>query len=245
MSPGKTIAVVLGGLAALLVLLNAVVASGLGFGLEPEEVEARSLPNGTVGQVQPFSMPAEEAYVAIAERPLFAPDRRPPLVEDTALVDEGPVEEPVAPLDVRVRGILITDTVRVANVEPAGGGKPMRVREGEPLEGELADWTLRSVEPRRLVFVDPDGRESAVDLVTHTADLKAGPAPQGPSSAAAAREKLDPAVAGLIGAKPEEGAEQAGEEALSQEEKAAEIRRRIAERRAQLRAEAERRRAEE
>ncbi len=93
----------------------------------------------------------DAAYPAIAEHPLFAPDRRPwmpPPPPAPAPADNGP--GPLA--EYRLVGIVVSDGVRRALVKPARDGKTIVLSEGEQLDG----WTLREIAPRRLRFTAQD-----------------------------------------------------------------------------------------
>jgi len=105
----------------------------------------------------------------------------------------------------------------------------MRVREGANLEGELADWVLASVEPRKLSF--DGGNAGQVDLELQVNEQRIA-APAKPINTST---DVEPAAATPSSDDDDEASRAA---------RAEEIRRRVAERREQLREEAARRRAE-
>jgi len=175
------------------------------------------------------------AYSAIIERPVFFSDRRLPVVEAPADPEEGIAEEDeveeIEDLKAAVAGIVITPEMKLAMVADEQAGKTLVLREGMSLEGEQAAWKLETIEPRKVSFVSVDGRQTDLELQVHTSGLKAPAAASRPSeSQQQAPQEPEQAT--------REGEQQASDEARARAE---EIRRRVAERRAQLRAEAERR----
>ena len=156
-------------------------------------------------------------YPQAAQHPLFTQDRRPRAFlaagADAAVAGAGGGD-----LDFILTGTLITPSLRLAVLQPSAGGDAQRVREGEVPEG-AAGWRLIEVQPRRAVFEGSGGQM--------TLDLRTFGAPGAPPSAT-------PAEAGSnAAAQPPAGDDAAT--ATSVED----IRRRIEERRAQLRAQGE------
>lgn len=177
-----------------------------------------------------------ESYSAIIERPVFFSDRRLPVVEapgsEMDETEPEPVEiEQIEALKARVAGIVITPDLKLAMVADEQAGKTLVLREGMSLEGEQAAWRLDDIQARQVRFVSVDGRETDLELKVNTSGLTA---PSVTQRASAPAEVSDA---------DEAGAQQAGQDRASEEARARaeEIRRRVAERRAQLRAEAERR----
>ncbi len=182
-----------------------------------------------------------EQYSSIMERPVFFSDRRLPVVE---LADqEGPgdlevdpiEEEEVSDLRAGVAGIVITPEMKLAMVRDDEAGKTFVLREGMSLEGEQAAWMIETIQPREVSFVSVDGRRTGLELQVHTSGLTVE-TPR-PTSRLAQREtESEERPSEPEAASPE--AEEVSDEARARAE---EIRRRVAERRAELRAEAERR----
>ncbi|RFF29037.1 hypothetical protein [Wenzhouxiangella sediminis] len=178
------------------------------------------------------------AYSAIIERPVFFSDRQLPIVEapgdeEQMAVDEEEVEE-VQDLKAALAGVVITPEMKLAMVSDEQAGKTFVLREGMSLEGEQAAWKLDVIQARQVSFVSVDGRQTDLELQVNTAGLDA-PAP--PVSTSDASQQQDAQPQGQQAEQPADP-RQASEEARARAE---EIRRRVAERRAQLRAEAERR----
>jgi general secretion pathway protein N len=220
----------LAGCAGLLGVLVLAQMAGLGSGYSlPSDVDAQPLASEVdLHEVLP-PLPPFEHFAAIRDRPLFNPDRRPDLevVVDTDNGEESGQEEPPPPLDVAITGIIITPELRIAMVRPRGSSESVVLREGMPLPGELGAWTLSRVLPRRVLF--DGGAGTAPAEIELTVDKTVRSAPAAPVAGEA------PAVVA------------AGEEAQPSDvqSRAAEIRRRIEERRRQMREEAARLSAQE
>ena len=179
-------------------------------------------------------------YSAILEQPIFFSDRELPIVEApdepnaTEIVAQQE-EEPIQELEATVAGIVITPEMRLAMVTDKQAGKTLVLREGMSLEGGQAAWKLDAIESRQVSFVSVDGRETQLELKVNTSGLTVPPSAS--ASAAAEEPETQESTDPTESAEPAD-ARQASEEARARAE---EIRRRVAERRAQLRAEAERR----
>jgi general secretion pathway protein N len=206
------------------VLVWVLAQAGLGarYSLHPldaEQIEA--LPQPSLSRAESTLRPFAD-YASVGERPLFNPDRRPaPRTEDGAPEPE-PVPEQVE-LDVVLTSVVLAGDRRIAMVAQRDGGNPQAVRVGESLVGEQSSWRLQELAPRHAVFEGPRGR-SRVDL--RVFDGTGGQAPT-PTPATMADEVSPSAEA-------DPDAEQ------SPESRAEMIRRRIEERRRQMREEAAR-----
>lgn len=230
----KLIGFILAGGCLVLLALSGLLVSGLLTTMETTE-DVSPVPlasNDSAGVINTDPQSDAQGYGVIAQRPLFDPSRepRPPDVPNTGPGgddDDPPVAE-AEPLDVSVNGIIITPDLRLAIVTDNKTNTRMRVREGMPLEEDMAAWTLDSVEPRKLTFTDGDKKRSVVEM---NVDAEGAPAaaPATPPQADNGQRRNDDTT----------------EVEVARAEQAEEIRRRVAERRAQLRAEAERRRAEQ
>lgn len=182
-------------------------------------------------------------YSTIIERPLFFADRRLPVIEvaggdDTEVADEPePVTEVEIPeLEATVAGIIITPETRLAMITDNSSNETLVLREGMAMAGEKSAWKISTIRPRGVEFETDGGRTEALELEVETAALTTGAKPRRRTSQANASEQQQDA--------PDEQA--GGEDAEAKARaRAEEIRRRVAERRAQLRAEAERRSREQ
>lgn len=164
-------------------------------------------------------------YAEAASRPLFTRDRRPRGFLATA-PDAGGEAEPQT-LDLVLTGVLISPQVRLAIVQPSGGGEPQRVREGSAPDG-AAGWRLVQVEPRRAIF-EGGGGQAILELRTYGEAGAPAPARIEPAPAAPMDDAREAQAAA-------EAAADAAEPAQPDAARIEDIRRRIEARRAQLRA---------
>jgi general secretion pathway protein N len=170
-------------------------------------------------------------YLAVGDRPLFNPDRRPAPV---AIANT----EQQAPFNGVLTSVLITDTLRMAIFSEENGQVSKRVRLGDTVPA--TSWRLASLEPRRAVLEGPEGQR-VLDLRVFDGQGGAAPTPV----ATIVEDKPDspgaPAAAGQPGASnPPSLVEQASQASAESQRSAADqaqidaIRARIEARRAQL-----------
>ena len=226
--PGLVLACASGGL-LLLVLIMALlwrmpvsteitpdpVASG-----SPEQVVATFSEIGPLGQ-----------FSVVTDRPLFNPSRRPELIVDEG--DEGDLvieggEVANAP-DVKLTGVVITPEIKVVSLTPSGGGEPLVIAQGQPMQGEYNGWRIEDVSARNATLVARNGSRVDLALVVHDQKIIEPPKPKRP--AAESDEDME-------SVREEYDDDDDDDEPVSRAE---EIRQRIAERREQLRREAEER----
>lgn len=224
-----------------LVLLG-LVAFGLFGRANVEAIAPVRAPDSVIDQ--PVSRNPELAeldeYATIIERPVFFADRRLPVIE-IAGQNEDPVEEQPAPVETEipalgatVAGIIITPDTRLAMITDNSNNETLVLREGMAMAGDKSAWKIARIRPRGVEFETEGGRTEALALEVETAALQTGAPPR---RQAAQPDQLE---------QQEAAAEQTDGDAQAQAQaRAEEIRRRVAERRAQLRAEAERRAQEQ
>ena len=94
-------------------------------------------------------------YREIANRPLFTTDRRP---QAFTLQGNGDAAETRA-FDYVLTGVLITPNLRLATIQPPDGSETLRVRVGDAPEPQ-PDWRLVVLNERNAVFEGPDGRRT-------------------------------------------------------------------------------------
>ena len=216
----------------------------------------RILPSGEVAidardvDVPETGLEQFDSYRAITERPVFFADRRLPVVEvlEEAEEDDEPPppmaeEEDIEDLRAVIAGIVITPDLRLAMVRDEAANKTVMLREGMSLDGEQAAWRLERIEPRGVSFVSVDGRESGLELKINTAGLTAGSPGEIRTPASRRDSPEQDASETPAETRAAEGteAEEASPADADARARAEEVRRRVAERRAELRAEAERR----
>jgi len=240
-------------------LLSVMLLAGIGFvvllglaafllfgRLHVEAIEPTRTPDSVIDR--PVSQNPELAelneYATIVERPMFFADRQLPVIEVAGAGDGGEEEEPEAPaapveipeLEATVAGIIITPETKLAMITDNSSNETLVLREGMAMAGEKSAWKIARIRPRGVEFSTDGGRTEALELQVETAALKTGAQPRRQTAQNSPQEQQQEA--------PGEQAD--GEDAEAQARaRAEEIRRRVAERRAQLRAEAERRSREQ
>jgi hypothetical protein len=165
-------------------------------------------------------------YQVINEKPVFNESRQPMLAEldDELQEDDVTIEVKDAP-DVKLTGIVITPSARIASLTPSDGKiEAVMAYEGESLTGEFVGWRVAAVNPRTVVLESRDGQSLELDLQVHDVKIKEPPPIVVPAA-------ITQAQAGQAADTDEED-----NEPLSRAEQ---IRQRIAERREELRLEQE------
>ncbi|MFC1702660.1 hypothetical protein ACFL1J_08025 [Pseudomonadota bacterium] len=165
-------------------------------------------------------------YQVVNDKPVFNESRRPVIaeLEDGSGPDGDTIEVKDAP-DVRLTGVVITSSMKIASLTPADGNlETVMAHEGESLTGEFVGWQVTLVNPRNVVLESRDGQSLELDLQIHDTKIQEPPKPVKPQPAAQAASDQDTEAAGE------------DDEPLSRAEQ---IRQRIAERREELRLEQE------
>jgi hypothetical protein len=213
-----------GGAFVLISTLLAIVWS-LPVSVDNSSVETKQPPRGpeTVAthQIGPLS-----EYQMINERPVFNESRLPVVADitDADLISDLSIEASDAP-DVKLTGVIITPSVKIASLSLAKGDqRSIWAHEGEPMTGEFVGWQVRTVSPRKVILESLGGETLELELVVHDVKIKEPPKPP-------AEEKTEKAVAAAGGEVVDEDGQP-----LSRAEQ---IRQRIAERREELRREQE------
>ena len=166
-------------------------------------------------------------YQVINEKPVFNESRLPDIgaPEDDLQVDDTAIAIKDAPA-VKLTGVVITPDSRFASLTPEDKKiENVMAREGESLTGEFVGWRVAEVNPRLVVLESRDGQSLKLELQVHDMKIEEPP-PVAPSAQALATGDADAAEDG----EPMSRAEQ--------------IRQRIAERREELRREAEEQQSE-
>lgn len=207
-------------------------------------------------QPLPERLGALQQYAEPASRPLFTDDRRPQpfLIDPMADAGDG------GGFDFVLTSVLRTPALEMVILQSADGGRSVGVRVGEAVEG-LPAWSLASITARSAVFNGPDG-EMTLELRQFdgvggepptrmaVAPPAATPGVTGPASA------VDPAMPVAVGAPGQAPGASAGPGGVPAQdgspaaaggetaprtspEQVEEIRRRIEERRARLREQAQ------
>ncbi len=207
---------------ALLVWIAALL--GLGNQVAPTPSIAASVPLPRAKPASPERVGPLAKYVEAAARPLFTSDRRPRSFLATGADGEAAAGMQNQTLDFILTGVLISPQVRMAFLQPTGGGESVRVREGASPEG-ASGWRLVDVQPRRAIF-EGNGGESSLDLRVFG---EAGPFAKGMGAV----PNPVPVEAQADAAAPQ-GAAEAAPDQISEADRIESIRKRIEARRAQL-----------
>ncbi|MEZ5543717.1 MAG: hypothetical protein R3F10_00695 [Lysobacteraceae bacterium] len=228
---------------ALLFLISALAGLGGRYRLHPDDASlVPPLPQIDLSQAR-SPLETLDAYAQIGQRPLFNSDRRPvpPSVDPNATADSEPPPAP-EPLDVTLTSVVMTGAIKIAILTDNRNGTSQSVKVGDMLAGDASSWKLVELAPRKAVFEGPQGRSEA-DL--RVFDGSGGQAPT-PTAAAPAPDQGKP----QRGAPPPEQQPAAGNapspppqaegEQMTPEQRSEMIRKRIEERRRQMREEAER-----
>lgn len=229
MSRGRRTAMVVGAAASVLLLVAIALRMGMGTGYSLAE-DAGPAPALAFGQIrgEPPKLRAWVEFGELIARPLFNESRAPEEQPETA---DASAEGAAQPLNVQLTGVILAQGLQLALVRDTTNGETARVRVGQPLEGAMAGWKLVELQPRLAVF---DGAGLGRQELPLTVDTKGAPPPPAPVAAAPvaaqpAAPNAQPAVANPAVPVPVAG----------QPASADEIRRRIEERRRQLREEAQ------
>jgi len=214
----------LAGLSGVFVLLAAVMAVLWTLPV-PVDTTAVTMEENTGDDAELLAHTADplSEFQVIIEKPVFNESRLPVIeqLEDGEPGEDDTVAVKDAP-DVRLTGVIITPSVRIASLTPADGNlKSVMAHEGQPLTGDFVGWQVSSVSPRNVVLESRDGQKLELELQVHDTTIKEPPKPEPVAKTEPDSDKQ---------AQGEDG------EPLSRAEQ---IRQRIAERREELRREQE------
>jgi general secretion pathway protein N len=138
---------------ALLAWVLALVGMGGRVSPLPEDSSLlQSLPKPT--KAPPERLGPFGQYAEIASRPLFSDDRRPqPFSLGGDDADQG------NDFDYILTSVLLVPQVKLAMIQPTGGGEPLRIKLGDSVEPAPA-WRLVALNPRSAVFEGPGGQKT-------------------------------------------------------------------------------------
>jgi general secretion pathway protein N len=221
---------------SLLALIVAYAGLGGRYSLHPDDASrVPELPKLDLSRAQ-NPLQALDAYAVVGQRPLFNADRRPIPVADAPAAD-GDAAPPPVPLDVVLTSVILSGEVKIGIFLDKKNNKSQSVRLGANLSGEQSNWKLVELAPRKAVFEGPTGRNEAELRVF---DGQGGEAPTAIASATSSDPNAQPPQDATAAANAAAGNPAAGGPPQTPESRAELIRRRIEERRRQMREEAER-----
>jgi len=220
------------GAIVLFLLISSIQMFGWGVGVQSVTVDEDNLtgipkvPN-TVSTTE--KMTNEDSKIVLEEigiRPLFRPDRKPyvePVIDEENVPGEDVV---VNELKAQLTGVVITPEQSYAMILDTTTNERETYKVGMPLDGEQGGWTLNSIQSRKVVFVSDDDKKVELELEVYGKQLNAG------KKAGKNRKKSK---------KDKSSDKNSTTSNVSKDDKkknADDIRKKIAERRAQMRAEA-------
>lgn len=217
-------------LIGVLLLLAALQLFGWGRGTDSLEAEAFDPSNLSQLEVDATEVDGldvnDDTLVKITDAPLFSYDRQPYVPPDIETDTQIEVEDPYVaePLKARVTSIIIIDEKSYAMVLDELSNERVTLTQGMPLPGEQGLWTLETINPRTVTFVAEGEEPVELGLDVYDGQLNN-------NGAAKNNRKRNRASAAKKEALNENNQE-------TQKNSAEEIRRKIAERRAQMRANA-------
>jgi general secretion pathway protein N len=228
---GKRIAIALGGSAA--VFGGLLLAQQFGLGSQYRLADELATPRAVAGlgdiAADTPKLNAWPEYAEVLSRPLFNESRAP---ED---IPTEVVENVGTELNATLTGVIVSGQLQLAIVRDNETNESQRVRMGQPMEGKQAGWTLVELKPRMAVFQGGGAERKELELQVDTKGATAVvPVSPGPAPVAAASPMM-PVVPGPASTAVDAAAAQPGQPASAEE-----IRKRIEERRKQLREEAQR-----
>jgi general secretion pathway protein N len=180
-------------------------------------------------------------YAETSARPLFSEDRRP---QPFSIAPEGDANAPPA-FDFILTSVLLTPTLKMAIVQPSAGGESTRIKLGDAAAAQPS-WRLTALNPRSAIFDGPDGQKT-LDLRVYdgtggespTADHATSQAGINPSAMnPAGKPGLRPAISPSIPNEQPASSTASPESPVTPDAQVDSIRKRIEERRAQLRQDA-------
>lgn len=217
------------GFLVVFLLISSVQMFGWGLGIDKVElteegaIKIPTLPKG----VQDASIDSEDDKKKmmgyISERPMFS-DTRKPFEPPIEVVDPNDPENlpPTVDIKAQLTGVVITPEQSYAMILDTLTNQRVTYEVGMPLEGEQGGWTLNSIQSRKVTFVSDDEKTAELELEVFSGALKAGSS----KNKRANNQKAQ--------------SNNANKKLTKQDKKknADDIRKKIAERRAQMRAEA-------
>lgn len=235
---------VLGGGCAVLMLLTLGFRAGFGTTTLDDSEALLALEPALLRPLKQsqHGLPPYESYGEIAKRPLFTSNRQP--MPDAPAAPASPPAPPVA-LNVALSGVVTGRRGDVAIVIDKSNNRTLQMRIADPLPGEQGAWRLERISAREVVFDGGAQGKAVVKLDPAEGAAAAAPAPPPPVAPTPMAPAVDPnqaAAAAPAAVQPSTTPNVAAGTPVNSMDPAAreaEIRRIIEERRAQMRAEAE------
>ena len=214
------------GIIVVFLLISSIQMFGWGVGVGSVSIDESNLsslpkvPKSDSTNDQVAIVDSKLLLEEINKRPMFNSDRQPfkEIVLETK--DDDPPPD-VPELNAQLTGVVITPEQSYAMILDTATNQRETYKVGMPLDGEQGGWTLNSIQSRKVTFVSDDNQTAELELEVYSKQLKSGKQTDNKS----------------IKNKDQKNQQKN----TSREEKkknADDIRKKIAERRAQMRAEA-------
>ena len=153
---------------------------------------------------------------------MFSEDRLPFVEPEIEVAEDDESKPDIPELKVMLTGVVITPEQSYAMILDTTTNLRETYKVGMPLDGEQGGWTLNSIQSRKVTFVSDDNETAELELEVYSQQLKVGK------------------QAGKNRSSKDKDSDTNKSENIREEKKknADDIRKKIAERRAQMRAEA-------
>ena len=218
------------GVIVILLLVSSIQMFGWGMGVDSVLIDEDSLsslpvvPKTTASNEQASSVDSKVMLEEIGKRPMFNSDRIPFVEAEVVDVDDPGEKPDINELKAQLTGVVITPEQSYAMILDTTTNQRETYKVGMPLDGEQGGWTLNSIQSRKVTFVSDDDRTAELELEVYSKQLKAS------------KQK------GKGGSSKDRGSDSNSNTNNSsrndKKKNADDIRKKIAERRAQMRAEA-------
>lgn len=237
---GKRIAIAQGAVAAVLAGLATLQAAGWGGNYSLIEDDAGAASSQRFARIagEPAKLGPWDNYAEVLARPLFNESRAPEEVATAAPAEGDGKAQPLT--DTALTGIIIAGPVKIAMITNSANGETQRVKVGQPLEGDQSGWSLVELKPRSAVFEGAGSGRTELELSVDTKGAAQAPPPVTQTLAANGQPPNNGQPVPIVPPPPAAPPNQAAVPPPGQPASADEIRRRIEERRKQLREEAQR-----
>ncbi len=218
----------------LLLIVAALQFVGWGRGIE--DIQAEEFNENQIEQLvtakDDLAAPdiKPEIIDRITQTPLFREDRQPyvpPLVVENNPEDNQDVIE-VKPLKAQVTSIIITNNNRYVMIQDQLTNERLTLKEGMPLDGEQGMWVVQNIDKRKVTFAAEGQEPVELELEVFSGALNKGARNQSQNNRQQATQEIKQADNNENKLTPEQ----------LRQKKAEEIRQKIAERRAEMRAKA-------
>jgi len=170
---------ILVGALVVFLLVSSIQMFGWGQGIDAVELdkenppELPNVPNVKKEKSDTLKEDSKNLLTTINTRPMFS-DSREPFKEDETDLSTGTEEEPVSELKAQLTGVVITPEHSYAMILDTITNERETYKVGMPLVGEQGGWTLNVIQGRKVVFVSDDDKSEELVLEVHSGGLKAG-----------------------------------------------------------------------